>query len=457
MNTGSWSLKRRLLGLLLLVAGLVSALTTLLAYRAAHTEAEHAFDAQLVLVAETLAAIAADAGPDYAEHEFAEHAYRNALPVAYQVWSRRDGRDILLLRSANAPATVLTTVEGLSEARHEGRRWRFYLQREGGFTIVTGQDHASRDALTRELTLRILLPFLIGVPVLALAIWLTVDRALRPVASLAAAVEALEPDTLTPVASPAAQPREIAPLLQALNRLIGRMASALASEQRFTADAAHELRTPLAALRIQAQVASRATAPADREHALAQVLSGVDRMHHLVEQLLTLARLEPARAGTGFATVELADVAAAAQRTLGNAAAARQQCIDSALAPASVTGNPVWLGIVARNLLDNAIRYTQPGGRIEVRSGRRGDRCVLEFRDDGPGLDAGARDGLRARFARGGDVDSEGCGLGLSIVDRIVRLHGGTLLLDDGLPHAAGDGCGLAALVVLPCAETRIS
>lgn len=456
-NRPGWSLKHRLLGLLLLVAGAVAALTVPFAYRAAHSEAEHAFDAQLVLVAEALAAIAADAGPGHAAYEFAYHAYQGPLPIAYQVWSEQDGRDTLVLRSTDAPTAAMTRIDGFSEARHEGRRWRFYQQRKGELRIVTGQDHTTRDTLARELTLRILLPLFAGMPLLVVAIWFTVDRALRPVNTLAGVVERLEPDALAPVASPAAPPREVAPLLRALNRLIERMASALANEQRFTADAAHELRTPLAALRIQAQVASRATTAEDRERALAQVLNGVDRMHHLVEQLLTLARLEPARADADFVVVDLAEVAAAALRTLGNAAAARQQSIDSALAPASVTGNPVWLGVVARNLLDNAIRYTPPGGRIALRTGRRGGHCVLEVDDDGPGLDAAARDSLRARFARGSDVDSEGCGLGLSIVDRIVRLHGGSLQLADGLPRAGGDGTGLAAIVALPCAETRIS
>lgn len=456
MAPPGWSLKHRLLGLLLLLAGVISALSVLFAYRAAHREAEQTFDAQLILVAEALSAIATDAGPDHATHEFAYHDYRGPLPIAYQVWSLK-APDALLLRSADAPAVAMARTDGFSEAWHENRHWRFYQLRAGGLRIVTGQDHSTRDTLARELTLRILLPFLIGVPILALAIWLTVGQALRPVTGLAAAVEALEPDTLTPVASPLPPPREIAPLLRALNRLIERMASALANEQRFTADAAHELRTPLAALRIQAQVASRATAPADRERALAQVLNGVDRMHHLVEQLLTLARLEPTRADADFIAVDLAEVATISLHSLGNAAAARQQSIDCMLAPACVTGNPVWLGIVARNLLDNAIRYTPPGGRIVLHTGQHDGHCVLEIADNGPGLDATAREGLRARFARGSNIESEGCGLGLSIVDRIVNLHGGTLQLADGLPRACGDGDGLTTVVALPCAKTRIS
>ncbi|CAL92880.1 ATP-binding protein [Azoarcus olearius] len=449
-----WSLKRRLLGLLLLVAGGVSALTIVLAYRAAHTEAEHAFDAQLVVVAETLMAIAADAGVDYAEHELSEHAYPDTLPVAYQVWGRQDGRVSLLLRSASAPATAMTVHEGLSDGERDGRRWRHYLLRRGDFAVIAGQDHAGRDALARELTLRILLPFLLALPLLAAAIWLTVGRALQPVAALAAEVEAMKPDGLNPVGLADPPPQEIAPLLQALNRLIGRMAAALAGEQRFTADAAHELRTPLAALRIQAQVAARAGEDsAARERALDQVIAGVDRMTHLVDQLLTLARLEPAAAQPAFAPVDLAAVAEAAVAALAPRSAARKQHVECALAPATVSGNAVWLGILARNLIDNALRYAPPGSHIRVRTAREGMRCVLEVSDDGPGLEPGARDSLRARFARGVAADGEGCGLGLSIVGRIVELHGGEFRLGDGLPRSAPAGVGLAATVVLAAAS----
>ncbi|MDP1532971.1 MAG: histidine kinase dimerization/phospho-acceptor domain-containing protein, partial [Rubrivivax sp.] len=272
----------------------------------------------------------------------------------------------------------------------------------------------------------------------ALAVWWVVGRALRPVDAVARQVATLDAQALAPLDETGRLPDELAPLRTALNALIRRVAEAFDNERRFTADAAHELRTPLAALKVQAQVALRAQADDIRQHALSQVIAGVDRMTHLVEQLLTLARVDPASQGAAPAPMDPADTVAALCAELLPLARQRGQNLAVDVAEGCrIAVSAAWLQIALRNLLDNALRYAGDGAQIAVRFARTGSACTLSVADDGPGVPPALRAQLSARFVRG-EVEGEGCGLGLSIVARIAVLSHARLELGEGLPRMSG-------------------
>lgn len=449
-----YSLRRRLVGLLIAVVAVLWSLSAMVAFRTAHGEADELFDAQLVQVAETLLAIVAAGEPEHVAHEIAEHQHDYQLPVAFQAWQREETGEgwRLLVRSAEMPDVPATRGPGFDEHDQQGELWRFYTvdHDHSRYRVIVGQNHGARYRLAGEIALHLLAPILIGLPLIALGIWVVVGRALRPVDAVAAALGGLSPSHLTPVQIKGPVPAEIAPLVSSLDALVQRLGEALDNERRFTADAAHELRTPLAALKVQAQVAHRAADAGVRGHALAQVLSGVDRMTHLVEQLLTLARLDPDAALADGPRVDMVELSRSICSALAPQALRRQQSLSlDAQGMLQVLGNRWWLEVLLRNLVDNALRYTPEGGAVHVTVDVEGRR--LKVADDGPGIEPALRDKMLTRFARGSDEDAEGCGLGLSIVARIVRILGARLSFGPGLVRKDG-GEGLAIVVVFPAA-----
>lgn len=453
MTGRTYSLRRQLIVILVIVVGLLWIGSALLAYRSAHHEADEVFDAQLVQVAETLVTLASLSEVGHVAHEMAEHSMRYELPMRYQVWAQEDGQPRLLVRSLDAPETPIISHTGFTQQKDEdGALWRYYgdVEEEHGFFVVVGQDHAAREEVATELALHLLLPMLVGLPLMALGVWWAVGRALSPLQATAATVGNMSPDALEAVGPGTRLPTEISPLVLAIDRLILRVQDALENERRFTADAAHELRTPLAALKVQAQVAARTEDPQARRRALDQVGGGVDRMTHLVEQLLMLARLQPEAAADDCSRVDLAAVAEQVCADLAPGALARHQELDLDAGATAVCGNPVWLAVLVRNLVDNALRYTPDGGRVNIVVQPTAGQACVSVMDDGPGLDVDGRQSLTARFARGSGAQGEGVGLGLSIVQRVVTLHGGRFEFVDGLPREGG--CGLGVIVRLPLA-----
>jgi signal transduction histidine kinase len=448
MTAGAYSLRRRLLALSLGVVCLGWAMVGGLAFRSAHREADRMFDAQLRQVADTLAAIVAGGEARHVAHELEEHADRYELPLIYQVWregGEDDGPAGLLVRSPRAPETPLADTPGFSERTDRHATWRFFLRDHEDYRVIVGHDHAERYRVAAALALQMMWPILVGLPFMAGALWWGIGRALAPVGRVAREVADLDPERLRRVGVEARLPEEVAPLVGALNGLVDKVARALDKERRFTADAAHELRTPLAALKVQAQLARRTQAEGTRERALEQVLAGVERMTHLVEQLLTLARLDPESGRDGFATVDLAALAETVCAELAPLAVARQQTLELEAGSGAVLGHRGWLEILLRNLVGNALRHTPPGSRIEVATEARPGLGWLAVRDNGPGIPAEQREALLGRFARGAEASEEGCGLGLSIAGRIVEVHGGRLELGPGL-----GGVGLGVVVSLP-------
>ncbi|WP_230969208.1 ATP-binding protein [Nitrogeniibacter aestuarii] len=449
----TYSLRHRLIGILVVVVGVLWISSGVMAYRTAHHEADEVFDAQLVQVAETLVTLATLSEVEHVAHEMAEHSMRYDLPLRYQVWSKDDGKIRLLLRSPDAPRQPMVSHTGFSQQKDgKGTLWRYYgyAEEEHGYFVVVGQNHSAREEVATELALHLLLPMIVGLPLMALGVWWAVGRALSPLQATATTVGNMSPDALEPVARDTRLPSEIEPLVGAINRLLVRIHDAMENERRFTADAAHELRTPLAALKVQAQVAARTADEQARRRALDQVGAAVDRMTHLVEQLLTLARLQPEAAAGECSPVDLAVVAEQVCAEIAPAILARQQELDLDARSTKVCGNPVWLEVLVRNLVDNAMRYTPAGGHIQVNVSVVMGRATVAVIDDGPGMVEAERQSLTARFARGSGAqgESEGVGLGLSIVQRVVSLHGGELEFTDGLKREGG--CGLGVVVRLP-------
>lgn len=446
MSADTYSLRKRLVWLLTSLMALIWLLSALFVYQRAHHEADELLDSQLAQVGDTLHAIVSAGELDHLVKELHAHAHDSPVPIAFEIWHTEDGKTQQLVNSSGRASFETVGESGFSERLHQGSRWRFYTvqDEEAEYRVVVGQPHAAREKLAREIGLSPLLPAALALSMMALAIWWVVERTLRPVNAVAAQVRALDAQALVPLDETTPLPNEIAPLRAAFNALIQRVTVAFENERRFTADAAHELRTPLAALKIQAQVALRAQTVDDQQHALTQVITGVDRMTHLVEQLLTLARVDPARQGVAPSPLDPADIIAAVCAELLPQAQQQQQSltVDSAEG-CSVAVTATWLQIAIRNLVDNAMRYAGEGARIEVRLTRTGSGCVITVADDGPGVAPALRSQLSARFVRG-EIEGDGCGLGLSIVSRIAALSHAELTLGDGLPRTNG-GFGFAA------------
>ncbi|MCK9379999.1 MAG: ATP-binding protein [Sulfuritalea sp.] len=340
---------------------------------------------------------------------------------------------------AVAVVWLLTAFVTWREARHE-------LEDLLAHPPSTSAAHFAkeRNEVAAEIAGQLLKPMLFALPALALLLVVAIGFALTPLRRLARDVAARTPDRLDPLPVEAL-PSEVAPLVTRLNSLFADIMRALENERRFTADAAHELRTPLAALKAQAQVALASVDATERQHALTQILVGCDRATHLVAQLLTLARLD---ADTPQQTQDVALRAIAEEVLAMSAGEAIERGCELVLhdGDAQVRGDAVLLQVLLRNLVDNALRHGG-GTQIEVSITRRNDRAVLTVSDNGRGIAADERERVQQRFYRSASADSSGSGLGLSIVGRIAELHRGAVEID-----APAAGNGVALRVSLPLA-----
>jgi two-component system sensor histidine kinase QseC len=263
---------------------------------------------------------------------------------------------------------------------------------------------------------------LVALPLLALASWAAVYSGVSPLRKLGRTLAARQPQALQTVTLEGA-PSEMVPVLDALNGLFERIGLMMESERRFTADAAHELRTPIAAIRAQAQVALAETEDAQRRHALQATLQGCDRATHLVEQLMTLSRLE-AGATPVLAPLDLAGLVRQVVSEAAPQAIARQQTIGvDAAERCPVRGDAVLLGVLVRNVVDNAMRYSPARASVRVSVARARDSVLLKIEDSGPGMKGEDAQRLGERFFRVLGTGEGGSGLGWSIVRRIAAAH----------------------------------
>lgn len=394
-------------------------------------EIEEVFDAQLAQSLHVL--------HDLVQHEVSEHELTGLnidLPqsfqfhpyekkVAFQVWNN----DELVLRSASAPEHPMTHINGYSDNIIEGQKWRLLSRsdKEQSMRMIVGERYEIRNELISEILLHVSWPILLSLPFLAFLIKIGINRGLVPLIRVADDVSRRSPQQLSPIGINNI-PEEIHPLITSLNQLLARLDEAFESERRFTANAAHELRTPLAALKAQAQVAIKADDNQQRIKSLEQIVRGVDRATHLVEQLLTLARLDPDSASSKHERVNLNTTVESICSDLAPLAVKKRIDLEySAKDQNIVMGLPAAVSILVRNLVDNAIRYTPEGGKISVSIAKSNGDIILNVADNGPGIPENERPHVLDRFYRIVGTNETGSGLGLSIVKRIAELHGATL------------------------------
>ncbi len=441
------SLRRRLLVLLLGMVLAAWVATAVFTFFDARKEIGQMLDAHLAQSAGLVAAqLEHDLDDDHGST--LPRQYKHERKIAFQVWDKK-GR--LRLRSASAPETRLQSQsEGYGDAVLDGKRWRTFSRWDESrhYLVQVAERYELRDELAQSVASHLMHPLYVAVPALALLIWLGVGAGLAPLSGVAREVARRAPDNLAHLDADSA-PREISPLIAALNALFDRLRVSLEQERRFTADAAHELRTPLAAVKTQAQVALGARDEAERGRALANVVAGTDRASRLVEQLLVLARLDPQKALPPGQRVDLRELAQQGVAEIAPAAAAKG--VEAGLAPgepAWVAGDAVLLAVLLRNLLDNAVRYASAGGEVEVAVRREAGGVSLSVADSGPGIPAAERERVFDRFHRVLGTGEEGSGLGLSIVRRIADLHRAAVSLADG-----PNGRGLKVEVRFPAAS----
>jgi len=410
--------------LLLLVLGFAVAVwlgAALITWRDAQHEIDELLDGHLAQAAALMLVQAAGDHDDVYDtpvlHKYAPH-------VVFQVFVHGQ----LITRSANAGEQALAPqTEGFATVRREdGEPWRVVAahQAEHEVTVLVGEKLESRQAILWAVMRSLLGPLLLALPLFAAALWWSVRKGLAPIRDLREALEQRPPSAVEPVPL-LGMPRELQPLVQTLNGLLERIDRMVQIERRFTADAAHELRTPIAAIRMQAQVALGAGDDvAGRNHALQTTLAGCDRASHLVDQLLTLARLEAASAAPAL-PVDLGALARRVAAELVYVALGRQQEITVLVdADCPVAANEALLGVLVRNLVDNALRYSPDGARVDVMVHRHANGAVLQVQDSGPGMAQDAIAHLGERFFRVLGNDQTGSGLGWSIVRRLLDVFG---------------------------------
>jgi two-component system sensor histidine kinase QseC len=418
--------------------------TAVLSYRDARRQIDELLDAHLAQAAALLVAQASHEIEEIVERTPKLHRYGQT--VVFQVWER----GVLRVRSAEAPTEQLSReLDGFSDAEVGGRRWRVFSTsaRKQRLLIQVAEERAARERLAATIGTTMVTPMVLALPVLGLLVWLGVRWGTRPLGLLRAQVVERAPDNLVPL-EVADAPAEVAPLIESLNRLLERLRASIEAERRFTADAAHELRTPIAALRAHAEVARAASTVAERQPALERLLLGCDRAARAVDQLLTLARIDPGEPVLRRLPCDLREVAR--DVLADQAPIALRRGVDVELgpgAPVVVPGDRGLLGILLRNLVDNAVRASPRGATARVDIGRNGAGVRVVVSDEGPGVPAAQRAALGRRFHRLSGSGEPGTGLGLSIVMRIAELHGGRVRFEDG-----PGGRGLSVVVELPAA-----
>lgn len=419
------SLRTRLIGLLLLAIVLAAGLQVSVVYRQARAEADAIFDYHMEQMAQALRAGVAVPGLALGGDE---PLPQEAFDFFVQVWTH-DG--LRVFQSGSRADLPQRAVLGFSNVEVDGTPYRVYSMQSRSQVIQVAQDMRPRQAMARALAWRTVLPIAWMAPLLMLVAWAVVSASLAPVARVRRQVAAREADELAEVGEEGL-PDEIRPLVHELNLLFGRVRQAFDAQKNFVAEAAHELRTPLAALRLQVQGLQRAPDDATRQLATERLLAGIDRATRLVEQLLMLAR-QQAQPSSGEPPRPVSLAALAAQVVADVAPSALSKPIDLGLGEADaglVMGHAEPLRILLTNLVDNALKYTPDGGAVDVTVRREAGHLVLAVEDSGPGIPEADRARVLDRFYRVPGAAATGSGLGLAIASAIAQLHGAHLQLD---------------------------
>ncbi|AWV00480.1 two-component system, OmpR family, sensor histidine kinase QseC [Burkholderia cepacia] len=444
------SIRQRLTLLVLSGVVVIWAYSLVSSYRQAIHEAEEWDETRIQQIARAFAALNASDLPAFADIALGssedDDGDDDASPrMLYQV-SDAGGRILAASPGLASLDLPVLPAAASSPIRLGNPKWHAYVLTDAarGRTVRIFEQRTRRSDLSAEVARRVARPLAFALPVLAVLIWLAIGRSLTPLRTLSEAIDARSPGSLDAIGT-IGIPDEVRPLVAALNTLLQRLRDSIDRERAFTSDAAHELKTPLAALKVQAQVALTARDPDRQRRAMQRVVEGVDRSTHLADQLLALARLDE--------TVQLpsedVDLARVVQTCLDDyqtrADHKRMSLISVVDGPVVAHAPPTLVRVLLDNLVENAIKYGCEQGTVEIASWQGAGSVSLQVRDDGPGVPDEDLCRLQDRFFRGADHDESGSGLGLSIVARIVAKLGGSLRYTGGL-----NGGGFGVRVTLP-------
>lgn len=434
MTPKNYSLKKRLLQWISIPILVASVLIFLIAYLFSWHEIEEVYDAQLVHSAKTLLQLT--------EHEIAEqeninigtenpnlqHRYENK--TAFRIWK---GERIILQSSRANNFVNIEAPPGFSKQMIQGKPWRFFvfIDAKNNVRVETAERYAIRYELIGQLMISLAIPMAILIPLLLFIVWIGVRQSIMPLTSLSSEVDSRRIDDLTPITG-SDIPREITPLIEAMNRLFVRIGESFRREREFTDHAAHELRTPLAAMKTQTQVLlKKAHSMPESKDGLDNLNATIDRTTHLIEQLLSLARLQndlpPMR------KTSLSDLVNDTAEEFQPLAQDKDQTLKLDIAPnVDIEGHEDSISILLHNIIDNAIKYSPRGGKVSI--GLNAAKMIA-ISDSGPGISDADKKRVFNRFVRVDKTGEAGSGLGLSIAQWVVNTHKATILLKDNKPN----------------------
>lgn len=432
------SIRKRLLRLLLIGQLLAVILAGTIIFFYVRSELENLFDERLYQLAHSIPA----------KDDFISHAPLALIKTkeeddfVIQIW-QDDGT--MLLHLNRQDGTPLLAAEGFSNHMGNGVLWRSFMLRRGDRLVQASQPLSDRLEVSTGVAMGATAPVVILILVLGILVRISVNYGLSPLNTLTNALSKRRPYALEPLQHEGL-PDEVMPLVLVLNNLLERLDVALQGQRKFVADAAHELRTPLAAVQLQAQLLQKSYDTRQQQEVLAQIRAGIARASHLVQQLLTLARFEPEDWERPLAAVDLSALVKSVVSEQVQFALRRN--IDLGVSydePVTINGDAESLRIMLGNLIDNAVQYTSEGGRVDVALRRNGLAAQLEVIDNGPGIPATERQQVFARFYRRLGSCRVGSGLGLAIVQEVVTLHRGEIALGE-----RENGHGLKVTIRLP-------
>ncbi len=415
------SIRTRLSVALIILVALVSLTAAFVTYHRVLNETSTLFDYQLRQMALSLRgqvslAPRIEIPPDHGDSDY-----------VIQIWDVFGSRVYL---SRPGLPLINQVVLGYTDLSLRGEDWRAYgLQTPNG-VIQIAQPRRVREALAGAAALRVVVPLILLLPVMVAFVAWIVGQGLQPLKTVTAEVQRRDVRSLSPLEAKHL-PQEIEPLVSELNRLLQRLELAFSAQRDFVADAAHELRSPLTALRLQLQLMDRAPDEAARLEARERLGSAIERAIHLAEQLLTLARADPGPAVAVAESVDLSAIAATAIADSHALASTRQIDVSLEAEPMAIRGDAEGLRILVRNLLDNAVRYTPAGGTVRVQCFLGNEGPELDVQDSGPGIPDAEKYRVFDRFYRRTGVRETGSGLGLAIVKAVAHRHSAKVMLDD--------------------------
>ncbi len=436
MSAQNYSIKKRLLLWISIPILIASFLIMILAFLFSWHEIEEVYDSQLVHTAKTLLQLTEhEINETPGEHLFLgnenpnlKHNYENK--TAFRIWRG----DMLVLQSVKAAEfPAIEAPSGFSNQTIDGKPWRFFvfIDAAKNLRIETSERYAIRYELITQLMVSLAIPMGILIPSLLTIVWIGIRKSLKPLVVLSRAVDTRDTDDLSPIDGKDV-PVEVTPLVHALNRLFFRISDSFRKEREFTDHAAHELRTPLAAMKTQTQVLmKKADAMPECRNGLENLNATIDRSTHLLEQLLSLARLQ--NENFPLSEISISECVADSVSDIKEKAKRKNQVLDISVAEnVIIRGHNDSLYILIKNLLDNAVKYTPSNGKISVILGKN---AKLQVYDTGPGIADIDKQRVFQRFVRADKSGQTGSGLGLSIAQWIANAHGTTLSLKDNKPN----------------------